>query len=130
MTIYRCLRWGGALLLVTSGAFVAAQSSPGLAQDGITPLPAAACAPLQGLSIPASAIGLGTSGAVVQTAVSVAASDKGNASPSELVTTDSAKLVEPRANRLVVFEVGDLSLHQVREVMSGLRISLAGWFYP
>lgn len=47
----------------------------------------------------------------------------------ELVTTDSAKLVEPRPNRLVVFEVGDLSLHQVREVMSGLRLSLAGWFY-
>jgi Rps23 Pro-64 3,4-dihydroxylase Tpa1-like proline 4-hydroxylase len=47
----------------------------------------------------------------------------------ELVTTDSAKLIEPRPNRLVVFEVGDLSLHQVREVMSGLRLSLAGWFY-
>lgn len=47
----------------------------------------------------------------------------------ELVTTDSAKLVEPRPNRLVVFEVGDMSLHQVREVMSGLRLSLAGWFY-
>lgn len=47
----------------------------------------------------------------------------------ELVTTDSAKLVEPRLNRLVVFEVSDLSLHQVREVMSGLRLSLAGWFY-
>lgn len=47
----------------------------------------------------------------------------------ELVTIDSAKLVQPRANRLVVFEVSELSLHQVREVMSGLRISLAGWFY-
>jgi Rps23 Pro-64 3,4-dihydroxylase Tpa1-like proline 4-hydroxylase len=47
----------------------------------------------------------------------------------ELVTIDSAKLVEPRANRLVVFEVSELSLHQVREVMQGLRISLAGWFY-
>jgi Rps23 Pro-64 3,4-dihydroxylase Tpa1-like proline 4-hydroxylase len=47
----------------------------------------------------------------------------------ELLTTDSARLVEPRPNRLVVFEVGDLSLHQVREVMSGLRLSLAGWFY-
>lgn len=41
----------------------------------------------------------------------------------------SAKLVEPRANRLIVFHVSDASLHQVREVMSGLRISLAGWFY-
>jgi len=26
--------------------------------------------------------------------------------------------------------VSDLSLHQVREVLGGLRISLAGWFYP
>ncbi len=41
----------------------------------------------------------------------------------------SAKLIEPRDNRLVIFEVGDHSLHQVREVLSGLRISLAGWFY-
>ncbi len=34
------------------------------------------------------------------------------------------------ANRLVVFDVSDVSLHQVREVLAGLRISLAGWFYP
>jgi Rps23 Pro-64 3,4-dihydroxylase Tpa1-like proline 4-hydroxylase len=42
---------------------------------------------------------------------------------------ESAKLIAPRDNRLVIFEVGDNSLHQVREVLSGLRISLAGWFY-
>ena len=42
----------------------------------------------------------------------------------------SSKLIEPKANRLVLFEVGDRSLHQVREVLSGMRISLAGWFYP
>lgn len=48
----------------------------------------------------------------------------------ELVSTDSALVIEPKADRLVVFEVGDLSLHQVREVMSGLRVSLSGWFYP
>jgi len=36
------------------------------------------CASLQGLSIPASAIGLPTTGAVVETAVFVAASDSGN----------------------------------------------------
>lgn len=48
----------------------------------------------------------------------------------ELTQTDTAKLIEPRPNRLVVFEVSDTSLHQVREVMSGLRLSLAGWFYP
>lgn len=48
----------------------------------------------------------------------------------EIVATDSALLVEPRANRLVVFDVSDVSLHQVREVTRGLRLSLAGWFYP
>ena|SRR5688572_8617847 len=48
----------------------------------------------------------------------------------EIVSTESARLVEPRGNRLVVFDVSDVSLHQVREVLDGLRISLAGWFYP
>lgn len=48
----------------------------------------------------------------------------------ELVSTVSARLVEPVPNRLVVFEVSALSLHQVREVLDGLRLSLAGWFYP
>jgi Rps23 Pro-64 3,4-dihydroxylase Tpa1-like proline 4-hydroxylase len=48
----------------------------------------------------------------------------------DIVATDSAKLIEPRANRLVVFDVSDVSLHQVCEVLGGLRISLAGWFYP
>lgn len=48
----------------------------------------------------------------------------------EIVRTESAKIIEPRANRIVVFDVSDVSLHQVREVTSGLRLSLAGWFYP
>jgi Rps23 Pro-64 3,4-dihydroxylase Tpa1-like proline 4-hydroxylase len=48
----------------------------------------------------------------------------------ELTATTSAKLYEPRPNRLIVFDVSDVSLHQVREVLAGLRISLAGWFYP
>ena len=47
----------------------------------------------------------------------------------EIVATESAAIIEPRANRLVVFDVSDVSLHQVREVLGGLRISLAGWFY-
>ncbi len=42
----------------------------------------------------------------------------------------SERLIEPRGNRLVVFDVSDASLHQVREVLAGLRLSLAGWFYP
>lgn len=41
----------------------------------------------------------------------------------------SGRVIEPRANRLVVFDVGDVSLHHVREVLAGLRLSLAGWFY-
>lgn len=41
----------------------------------------------------------------------------------------SVTWIEPCPNRLVVFEVSDTSLHQVREVLDGLRISLAGWFY-
>ena len=48
----------------------------------------------------------------------------------EITATDSARVIEPRGNRLVVFDVSDVSLHQVREVLRGLRISLAGWFYP
>lgn len=51
-------------------------------------------------------------------------------SGDQITATTSAKLIEPRANRLVVFAVSEASLHQVREVLDGLRISLAGWFYP
>jgi len=47
----------------------------------------------------------------------------------EVVSTESARIVEPRGNRIVVFDVSDISLHQVREVLGGLRVSLAGWFY-
>lgn len=47
----------------------------------------------------------------------------------ELSAIESARLVEPRANRLVLFEVSAVSLHQVCEVLAGLRMSLAGWFY-
>jgi Rps23 Pro-64 3,4-dihydroxylase Tpa1-like proline 4-hydroxylase len=48
----------------------------------------------------------------------------------EIVATVSEAIIEPKPDRLVVFEVGDLSLHQVREVTTGLRVSLSGWFYP
>jgi len=47
-----------------------------------------------------------------------------------VVATESAHLIAPRDNRLVVFDVSDVSLHQVREVLGGLRASLSGWFYP
>lgn len=42
---------------------------------------------------------------------------------------DSAVVIAPVPNRIALFEVGDGSLHQVREVLAGLRLSLAGWFY-
>lgn len=42
----------------------------------------------------------------------------------------SAALIAPQPWRLAVFDCSDVSLHQVREVLSGLRLSLAGWFYP
>ena len=47
----------------------------------------------------------------------------------EYAATESALVIEARPNRLVVFDVSDVSLHQVREVLGGLRLSLAGWFY-
>jgi feruloyl esterase len=62
-------------LVVASTVAVAYSVS---AEDGTTPLPQANCASLQGFSIEASAIGLPTGGAVVQSAALVAASDKGN----------------------------------------------------
>ncbi|MBL8624499.1 MAG: 2OG-Fe(II) oxygenase [Myxococcales bacterium] len=48
----------------------------------------------------------------------------------ELVVTEPAAVIAPAPNRLVVFAVGTASLHQVREVLDGVRLSLAGWFYP
>lgn len=51
------------------------------------------------------------------------------AADGTLARTTSAKLISPAANRLVVFDVSDVSLHQVREVLGGMRLSLAGWFY-
>ena len=48
----------------------------------------------------------------------------------EITRVAAGHVIEPVANRLVVFDVSDASLHQVREVMAGLRLSLAGWFYP
>jgi Rps23 Pro-64 3,4-dihydroxylase Tpa1-like proline 4-hydroxylase len=45
----------------------------------------------------------------------------------EIVATQPALTVEPRADRLVLFDVGPTTLHQVREVTAGGRVSLAGW---
>lgn len=47
-----------------------------------------------------------------------------------IARTRVARRIRPRPNRLVLFEVSPSSLHAVREVTSGARMSLAGWFYP
>jgi Rps23 Pro-64 3,4-dihydroxylase Tpa1-like proline 4-hydroxylase len=46
----------------------------------------------------------------------------------EIVATRPAQRIEPRENRLVLFDVAPGSLHQVREVTSGGRVSLSGWY--
>ena len=47
----------------------------------------------------------------------------------ETVTSAKPALrIAPKPNRLVLFAVDFGSLHQVREVLSGARLSLAGWF--
>ncbi|MBP9086384.1 MAG: 2OG-Fe(II) oxygenase [Kofleriaceae bacterium] len=48
----------------------------------------------------------------------------------QLGSATSTQVFTPKPNRLVMFEVSERSLHQVREVVDGLRLSLAGWFYP
>ncbi len=48
----------------------------------------------------------------------------------EVIATRPALQIRPLANRLVLFEVSPSSLHQVREVRAGGRLSLSGWYYP
>ena len=59
-------------------------------------------------------------------------SDAGNCHGGELELFDGdvpARRIEPRANRLVLMDVSERSLHQVREVTAGARASIAGWLY-
>jgi feruloyl esterase len=89
------------MLLTVSLASLAA---PALAQNSATPLPASACASLLNLSIPASAIGLPTGGAIVQTAVAVAATDQGNVNGAFCKVTGIVKPQNPSSPNLE-FEV-------------------------
>lgn len=43
---------------------------------------------------------------------------------------EATRAIHPASNRMIVFEVSDRSLHRVNEVLEGVRLSLAGWFYP
>ena len=85
-------------------AFLIIPSVPAFAQVGPTSLPPAACATLQGLSIPASAIGLPTSGGVVQTAIAVTAADQGNVNGDFCKVTGIVKPQNPTSPNLE-FEV-------------------------
>ncbi len=46
----------------------------------------------------------------------------------QVISAQPAGVVMPRDNRLVLFDVTNASLHQVREVLAGNRVSLTGWF--
>lgn len=45
-----------------------------------------------------------------------------------ILRTQAACEIEPRAGRLVLMDVSPGSLHEVREVVEGARLSFAGWF--
>jgi hypothetical protein len=47
----------------------------------------------------------------------------------EIVETNSVTILQPVPNRMMLFHVGDESLHQVREVLEGTRLSVSGWFF-
>lgn len=46
----------------------------------------------------------------------------------EVSRAKPTRRIVPKRNRLLLFEVTHASLHQVREVLQGARMSLAGWF--
>ena len=89
---------------IVSIALLASLAVRSAAQEAVTPLPPSACAALRGLSIPASAIGLPTGGAVVQTAVAVAASDRDNPNGDFCKVTGIVKPQNPSSPSLE-FEV-------------------------
>jgi len=46
----------------------------------------------------------------------------------EVASATAAQRIAPRDNRIVLFDVTPASLHQVREVLAGHRVSLTGWY--
>jgi Rps23 Pro-64 3,4-dihydroxylase Tpa1-like proline 4-hydroxylase len=46
----------------------------------------------------------------------------------DVAATQSDRVLPPREDRLMLFDVSERSLHQVREVIAGVRASIAGWF--
>ena len=47
---------------------------------------------------------------------------------NDVMRATPAQRIIPRDNRIVMFDVTNASLHQVREVLAGNRVSLTGWF--
>lgn len=47
----------------------------------------------------------------------------------DIVRATVRTTIAPRANRCALFAVGPASLHRVREIRAGVRLSLAGWFH-
>jgi Rps23 Pro-64 3,4-dihydroxylase Tpa1-like proline 4-hydroxylase len=47
----------------------------------------------------------------------------------QITATEPAGRIPPRVGTLILFDVHDTSLHQVREVTRGIRGSISGWFY-
>ena len=93
-----------ALVVGLAGLAVSAQEAATPPLPQATGLPQAACAALQGVSIPASAIGLPTQGAVVQSAALVAATAEGNANGAYCKVTGIVKPRNPTSPNLE-FEV-------------------------
>lgn len=46
----------------------------------------------------------------------------------DIAVAEPSTVIAHRGNRLVLFDVSETSLHQIREVTAGWRVSLAGWF--
>ena len=90
--------------LIAVISMTGAAGRTGLAQDAVTPLAPDACGALQGLSIPASAIGLPTQGAAVQSAAAVAAAVEGNPNGAYCKVTGIVKPKNPSSPNLE-FEV-------------------------
>ena len=101
-TLRSSLQFGGRVLLI-AGAIGLAVAGDSRSQEPIR-LSREACASLQGFSIPASAIGLPTAGALVQSAVFVGASETGNINGDFCKVTGIVKPHNPSSPNLE-FEV-------------------------
>jgi len=101
-TLRNCLQFVGRVFLIAAGVGLATGGDSGN-QEPIR-LARETCTSLQGFSIPASAIGLPNGGALVQTAVFVAASETGNRNGDFCKVTGIVKPRNPSSPNLE-FEV-------------------------